>query len=430
MTMAVPKPEMDVNAGIYRFMWNGEMNVTATLERLIPEGKDLWAELKLNHKSLEGNKLIEQTRINLLSDMKRNQLAKSLSERNSEIDWLNVLKYICVLTIEHYRQGEPIQYLGNQPEDMAQEYQLEPILEKGEPTTIFADGGTGKSYLADYIAVLIHYGQGGFDINGKSINPYATNVLYLDWEATFKDHQRRVWAIKQGLGMEKSNDLFFYRRCSQPLADDIPEIQRIIGQNKIGFIIIDSQVAASDGEQDKSDGARRYYNALRSLNVTSLTLDHVTKGNGLTDSHKPYGSTFKWNLSRSQFELKKSQTPGTNKIQLALYHRKHNEGLLLNPIGYEVEFINNGSVLEKVIFRSADVPLELSTGESKGLTGRIEEFLLNLPAHQATATQISQILKVKPDQIRARLNEHKDDRFVKLANDLWAVRSDKNDEDF
>jgi len=413
--MTISNPEWTHNAGIYSFAWP-DINIHATLDRIISEGKTLSGELKLFHRVGDKNKFIEQSRLNLLSDRSRGSMAKALSERNTEIDWLNILKYISALTVEHYRQGEPVQHLGLKPETMEITYQLYPILEFGEPTTIFAQGGTGKSYLADYIAILIQYNVCGI---GDWL-PTQSNVLYLDWEASKKDHERRIWALMQGLNIN-SEDTILYRYCTQPLADDIHEIQRLVIEHNIGFVIVDSQVAASGGDQDKADSANQYYNALRSLRCTSLTIDHVTKSNGINGESKgmPYGSIFKWNRSRSQFELKKFQEPGENSLQLALYHRKHNEGTLMKPLGLKLDFVKNGLSLDKVIVSKADVndTPELVSGETSVLKDRIADLLGRKGLMQTKDMALE--LDANEASIKARLNDNKG--MFKHFKDGWGL---------
>jgi hypothetical protein len=414
----ITKPVWRENVGIYNFDWD-DLNLYAKMDRIFSKEKTLIGELKLWHKQSGNDEIIELSRLDLLSDRARNNLAMSLDKRNKSIDWLSVLKYICFITVDHYRKGEPIEFLGDEPKTMEQEFLLYPILRKNQPTTVFSDGGTGKSLLADYSAVLVFYGYPGFFIPwmGLPLTPDGGNVLFLDWEADKEDHQKRVWAIKKGLGIIDA-DRFFYRKCNQPIVDDIAEIQKIVKDNKIIFVIIDSQVAASGDTKDPADGARRYYNALRSLNCTTLTIDHVPKGNGLNDTHKPYGSTFKWNLSRSQFELKKVQQPGENVMQLALYHRKNNEGLLLNPIGYQVEFVNSdNSILDKVVFTGIDVSNELASGEVANLSYRINKLLSSTKTGQMSLDNIATFLKLDKSVVLTCLEQHRES--FEQKNNLW-----------
>jgi hypothetical protein len=182
--------------------------------------------------------------------------------------------------------------------------------------------------------------------------------LYLDWESSALDNNRRVWAIKRGLGID-NDETILYRFCSQPLVNDIYAIKKTVVENNINIVIVDSQMAASGYGPDASQLSSQFYNALRSLRCTTLTIDHVSKEDwkGLnTNSVGPYGSVVKYNRSRSQFELTKTQTAGEHFIELALTHKKHNEGMLLKPLGIRINFNNDDDGhLDNVTFNLCDL---------------------------------------------------------------------------
>ena len=408
-----PKPEMTVNAGIYSYQWP-DLKIEATVSRLSMNGKQsLCAEVVIQHTLGETPELFEHTKLNLTSNLARTQLAKALTERAKGIDWVSVLKDIAVLTIEHYRQGEPVVAIGNQPSIMERTFQLYPILEKGEPTTIFGPGGSGKSYLASYIAVLVQLNQPGV----YDWLPECGNVLYLDWEASVDVHERRVWAVKCGLGLEDSEEEIFYRFCSQPLVDDIMEIQRAVSDCGANLVIIDSQVAASGQDPDKAETVSQYYNALRSLRCTTLTIDHIPKS---TEGAKsmPFGSVFKWNRARSLFEVRQCQEAGENILELGLYHRKYNEGRLLKPLGLSLEFCHGANeTLEKVIFTETDI--ENIPELAKGL--KLKERMIALLRDGAmTVGEIAEAAETTQGTVRVILNRHKD-LFTKVGNE-WEFR--------
>ena len=75
--------------------------------------------------------------------------------------------------------------------------------------------------------------------------------------------------------LEKSEPL--YRRCHQPLADDLPAIQRIVSQSHIRLIIIDSLAIAAGGELERPETATRIFAAIRALRVSTLTVAHPQK---------------------------------------------------------------------------------------------------------------------------------------------------------
>jgi len=250
--MTLERPEVTANAGTYLFKWELP-NIQVIVDRIAEDSRHILSgELAIWYKEPGQEELLDQTRLNLSSSSSRNRLASTLAERTDNIDWVSVIKYVCILTINQYRKGEPVMELGYEPITMESDYRLYPILEEGEPTTIYGPGGAGKSYLADYIAVLVQMNHPGI---GDWL-PKSSNVLYLDWESSGSIHSRRIWAIKRGLGIT-TDETILYRFCTQPLAYDIIEIQRQILEHDIKLIIVDSQVAASGGDIEKAEIANQ-----------------------------------------------------------------------------------------------------------------------------------------------------------------------------
>jgi hypothetical protein len=363
---------------------------------------------------------------NLLSTTACSTICKQL-DKHLPMDWDTVFTYVTAMTMESLREGEPVQELGKAPVSTIIEYTLTPLLEKNQPTTIYAPGGSVKSYLADYIACLVQFGA--FGLGDVLIPDTSCNVLYLDWEACFEDHRRRVWFIKRGLEID-TDEIFFYRFCNQSLANDIYSIQKIVDARKIGLVIVDSQGAASGSGPDASANANQFYNALRSLRCTSLTIDHISKAawqasNDGADSTGPIGPVTKFNRSRSQFEIKKSQTPGESFVEISVTHRKHNNGKLLKPFGIKVNFNDdeNGH-LDKVTFESCDVTDNPELAKSLSVPERIVA-ILKASREPMTVKSLSERMDKDAGQIRVRLNELKDKGVVasrEVGKDtFWAM---------
>ena len=60
------------------------------------------------------------------------------------------------------------------------EYLVKPILEAGTTTLLFADGGSGKSWLATAISTMVATGR---PMGGLIAGQGPMNVAYLDWES-------------------------------------------------------------------------------------------------------------------------------------------------------------------------------------------------------------------------------------------------------
>lgn len=352
------KPIMTPHVGGLRFDWEAQ-GITVDLFQLTNDGEgEIWIYSKPSSTKPEDNGhklLLEVGQINLRSVVTRGQFARRLNERRKDIDWDILLNYIAPMTLLHIREGEPILKLGLQPKSMRLDYQLYPLLEKNQATTLFAPGGTVKSYLALYIACGIQY---NIPIMDGSWTPQKGNVLYLDWESTYESHNRRVWAIKKGLRLQNELETILYRHCDSPLNSEITGIQKVVAENDVGTVIIDSQTPASGYGQDPGQVASQFFNAVRSLACTSLIVDHVSKADMkfADDNAMPINSIVKFNRSRSVFSMKKVQTPNTNYVYLQMSHTKHNEGRLLEPIGIKVQFVDDmDGHLEKVDFDICDL---------------------------------------------------------------------------
>ena len=410
------KPSVTEGIGFINYTWP-ELELRVMAERVTDDG---YAELRFHSVNKSSESLLHTTRVNLLATSTMNSLAKRLEKNSADTPWTDILTYITGKTLEIARRGEPIVPVGKKPETLKVEYQLAPIIEKRQPTTIYAPGGCAKSYFADYIAVLVQLNVVGITDAISCLMPAAGNVLYLDWEASKEDHDRRVWAIKKGLGID-TEDTFLYRFCSQPLVSDIHSIQGLVFEHQINLVIVDSQMAATGYGPDQAQVASQFYNALRSLRCTTLTLDHVSKEDWKNSgSVGPYGSVVKYNRSRSQFEIKKSQNAGEDFIELSLIHRKHNEGKLLKPIGIRINFNENTEgQLESVIFKSCNVADNPELSRTLPLSFQILNLLRNGPF---TTNEIAEQLESGADTTGRTLRRMRTkNQVIKLEDDTWGV---------
>lgn len=411
-------PSVTEGIGFINYAWP-EFGLRIVAERYDDAG---YAELSFYRKNETGENLLLPAKGNLLSIPTMNSMVKRLERNSLEIPWPDILTYVAGKTKEIARRGESVKAVGKKPETMKVEYQLSPILEKNEPTTAYSPGGYGKSLLAAYIACLVQFNCKGITDSHNCWLPTAGNVLYLDWESSSQDHERRVWAIKQGLGIN-TEETFLYRFCHQPLASDIYNIQGIIAERKIALLIVDSQMAAEGYGPHPSQVSSQYYNALRSLHCTSLTLDHLSKSEWSktadADSLGPYGSVVKFNRSRSQFEIKKSQTAGEDFMELALIHRKHNEGKMLKPIGIRIDFHNDtDGELEKVTFKACDISDSPELSKVQPLRDRVIGILAG---GSMPIKELAEALDKPETTLRATLNRYKD-TFVNMGKE-WGLRA-------
>lgn len=428
----VCQPDIDRITDGLAFTWpsGDESRVVIGLSRMVEDTRTgailAEVEIGLNINGSGPTRLLANSRVNLVSPKSRNELVRLIKERAFTDDiqyypWVTLIEQVAGIAIAYSRQTRPIVKLGDKPESTEREYSLYPILAKNEITTIYGAGGAGKSYLADFIAVLVQYGFAGFA--DWSVLGGPQNVLYLDWESSESDHRRRIWAVKQGLGIENSNDIA-YLFCDQPLVGMLPSIKPIIVAENIGLVIADSQMPAAGTGTDSIQVATGYFNAARALGVTFLSLDHINKEDMRAgDSPAPTGPLVKYNRSRSVFELQKAQEPGKSYLDLVLIHRKCNEGQLLRKIGFRIQFTNGpGGSLESVTFSESGIDDNPALLRAATKTERITAALKD----QGTMTiaELAEYLDDKAESLKALLYKNKR-IFVQVdkINHRWGLKT-------
>ncbi len=373
----VKRPDVE-DYGIDRntFGWS-EHGLSVEVNHITDDGK---CELYFYHQNGDAKPvLMHWGGANFLSSTYLREFTKALATRlPMPLDWQTLLTIISRLTMQHLRQVPALENMNTMPPTMKVEYQLYPILVKGEPTTIYGPGGFGKSTLADFIAVLVQ-----FNIAAFNWTPCAGNVLYLDWEANLLRHQQCIQAIKKGLDVDDP-DPIRYQFCDHDLVTIAKSIRKQIEDNKIDLVIIDSQMAATAQPRPGTDAATTasaYYNVLRSFHCTTLTIDHTTK-TGMSDeaeSDTAYGSVVKYNRSRNQYLIKRTQEPGSNSIDLALVHKKFNYGMLRKPVGIRIEYKNLDDAIVEIRVKGCTLTDNPVLARTVSLTDRLIALMRSGP---------------------------------------------------
>ena len=406
----------NVEVGIYDIDYKGN----ATIK--------VWSEAK----GTSGELLVPMTyqQMKLLSQRDLDGLIRKLAAKADSITaetWAHIIEYSCWIAMQHIQSAQQVIPVGAKPETMNVDWRLFPILQDGEPTTIYCPGGIGKSYLATYIACLVQFDYVGFTDapDNKVWAPSPGNVLYCDWESTYRDHCRRTWAVKRGMGIE-GEETFLYLPCDQPLSVLVPALQDIIHQNNIALVIADSQMAGADRGPDIGQNATNYYNALRQLGTSALVLDHVSKASMAsaadTNSTGPHGSVVKANRARQTYELQKHQLPGQSFTDLTMKHTKNNEGPLSPDFGIKITWVNDPATghLDKTVFSTFSVEDHPVLSTTQPLHKRLWDIL---EGGSMTTKELAELIPDKGEAtIRTTLNRYKD-QFVKLDGDRWGRRA-------
>lgn len=402
----MPKePEAVRIATGYLFTWP-DLGIRVEVERLREDShRVVSGEISLNYK----NELLEQTRLNLLSSNARNSLAKSLAERVNSQDWHSIVKSSCLLSLEKYRLGEPIEEVWpTEKGSLAPEYLLEPLLYLNHPAVIFGDYGSGKSIFALAVAYLA---QLPFKDNGLGFitREESTPALYLDYEDDLSNFKRRWSALEQGF--KQGAHPIIYRRMASPLADDVERIGALIAEKGIKLLVIDSLGPAAGGNLSEPQPAILYHGALRQLGITSLSLAHNAK-DPLTKRRSIFGSVFFTNLARIVWECRSEQEAGEDEIIISLKNVKANLSKLHLPLGF------------KFSFRDQAIELETADLKHTGLSGELPlsmQIKNLLAGGSMTLKDIAETLEHREPSIRTVLNRLKKKQVLVKVGEEWGL---------
>ena len=250
-----------------------------------------------------------------------------MTEEDGEVRWKQVVEQCCTAALNDFRTGLPeVQLTGDKVISAESKWLIEPVIQYQNPTLIYGPGSSGKSWFAQYLAVLA---DAGMNHGGLGVEP--ANVLYLDWETDSGELGTRITMIRKGLGFETKSGVW-YKSMNQGLDIDIETVKSIVMRREISFVVLDSLGAACMGEPESADIVLGMFRALRSLRVTSLCVDHTNKEGYL------FGSVYKFNEGRQIFEIKKDQKPEENRLVFGLFHRKANNSQMIRDLGFELSF--------------------------------------------------------------------------------------------
>lgn len=330
-------------------------------------------------------------RFNLLSTSTRTALCNYLDKRLAEIPWSTIVEDTARLAVETFRTGDPLIPLEQAIVIDSDGWLIRPLLVSDGPSLWFADGASGKSLLALAAAAAITTGQ---PFLGRK--PTARlRVALLDWEWDGWRHKDRLTRML-GPNTDAHRDIL-HRRCHAPLADQVESLARLFDQEEIGYYIVDSVGPACGGEPETSKSAIAYFEALARLRRPSLNIAHNTKAG---DEHKPFGSTYFYDLPRCVWYIAKAQEFGEDTLSIGFLNRKSNAGRLERPIGCTVIFDQNTIQLQHTESRYS-----ASIAEKVPLRERILLLLERLNRATSVLDIAEQLGVSNVQQVRSRLND-------------------------
>jgi len=329
---------------------------------------------------------------------------KDLREEDDSINWKRIVEQLAVAVTDEYRRGMPaVELLGQIKAEPEGRWLIKPLVQVGHPTLLYGEGSSGKSWIGQYLSVLV---QEGLSASGLEVE--QAKVLYLDWETDVQEIGSRIAMIRSGLGLPAQYESgVVYKYMTQGLEADIAVVRNLVQEKGIHFVVLDSLGSACMGEPESAEVVLKMFGALRSLGVTSLCIDHTNKNDVL------FGSVYKRNSSRQVFHAKKSQREQDQEFEFAIVHEKANNSRLVAPLGWVLQFDNDEGT---ATFTRQDVKESRLEGVLK-LKDRIRNFLMTSKSPQSVST-IAQELQTSDGSISKELSMNKD-MFMRVAKGMY-----------
>ena len=369
-------------------------------------------------------------RLNLTSSRDQASLRKTLEERCPQaaenlplpIDWTYILASFCKQGLQWHREGRPAVTITGSADAKPPEWFLDPFIIKRNPVLLFGDGGTAKSSVAQAVAMSCALPWGDNPMRWKAPTR-SIQTLYCDWESNEEVMDYRMLKLRMGHGFPELPFLH-HVTCAMPLASEIEHIARKIIHFKAEIIIIDSATGACGGDINKPETASPFFAAIRSLDVASLIIHHVSKENQKTKLQTPVGSYQFWTTPRLIWcsrKISEEKHGDVSTLVVSLKDIKHNDLPPHRPFGLRFEF--SPTIIRVSYESTADSP---ELGEDEPLHIRITRSLRHGPR---SSQDLVEELRASKTTIQSRLTElHKRNQIVNVKG-AWALATDQDEND-
>jgi hypothetical protein len=390
-------PTLQRAAGVFQLTFMDEF-IDVRVDRVL-ENSSFQTSCELNiysRRPAQTGLILGKKRLNLSSAQTVNSYAKQLTARMPEVEWDVLIEWVSLTVIDAYREGDPVIHLPDHAPSEGLRYRVAPYIQEKQHSLLFGAGGSGKSWLAMYMSMLVCTGQPNLDLH-----PEPGRVLYLDYETDSDTVWHRVNMITAGLQTPIAiPEGFYYRNMTHTLIADAQEIQKMVLDLGIDFVVIDSAAGATGALIDDTL-VNQYFNVIRELNVTALTIAHIAKTT--TDMTKAFGSTYWDARPRSCVRADSSNEPGVRSFAMQLTHTKSNNGQFIKNRAYELVFEDDA-----VNFKYASLLGVPEFAESLTLGQRITNILKR---GGMTAREIAEELDAKHDSVRITLDRFRGDIY-------------------
>ena len=320
-----------------------DLEIHLAFERLADgDNGAIWSEARAVS-LMDGDEsvIIPPSRVNLMNTTRGGGwkgLVDALSDALPSVEWQEAVAVGVGEAIDTYRVGDVEQELSAQaPEDKGHPFLLEPFLAASGVSVFYGEGGTGKSLIGLAMAVAIAADYPLFGHRPQVSGP----VVYFDYEDDSVIHSERLAAILKGAGIELKHPIW-HRKLVAKVSQSQASMRRTIQTRGAVACVLDSIGMGRGGNANTAEDTVRMFRALRSLDVPTLAIDHVSKEDKREgEVISPYGSVYTINSARLLWGAVIAEAGSSaTKKQLTLKNTKANRVALHKDMGLTLEYRN------------------------------------------------------------------------------------------
>jgi len=294
--------------------------------------------------------VLAASNVQLSSIQQKIGLVNMLTRWDNTINWLWYVEAVAHKVRQQATAQNPMETIVSDPGlSMEPEYLLWPLLYRGHPTIVFGSKASAKSLLAIVAAYIV---QLHLTDNQLGLKPGAdhVNVCYGDWEDAAATFTARWTAIQRGFKAqhpEIAADLevpILRKAMKTKLADAVDTLRSEFVEHNVGLFIVDSLGPAAGGDLYAPQSALDFYEAVRSLNTTTLILAHHSKDPN-SKLKSVFGSQFFTALARSVWHAESDQVEDSTDLTASIKEMQCNLAPKHGTFGFKYAFDNEARTI-------------------------------------------------------------------------------------
>jgi len=219
-------------------------------------------------------------------------------------------------------------------------------------------------------------------------------VGILDWEDDAFTKAERIRAIAG-----EPVPAIVYLACRGAIWDELDRIMRVVREQDLEYLILDSLGMACGGlPPESSEAALRCGTAIRRIGIGTFATAHLPKDRQ-ADVSAPFGSVFWLAQMRLGWFVQREQETSDSGFTIGLFCKKSNNDRAPAPLGYDVAFDGR-----RATFRRRDDALRDSPDLAQRLPLR-QRILAALRDGGLGLEELVEAAGVEREQVRVRVSE-------------------------